>query len=384
MPRISFLHCQTFSRKPNKAGQCVTQVISEGLRSGEYHTHVEDPKPPVVLFGDPAGFQQLHDDHVAQRRTLAMKNGKTSERVIRADRHTLFTLVVSYPVPTAALEASPEELTRFKKWADLNLAWVREQYGDQVKAGFAHIDEAYLHLHFWLLPDDPSADAAHLHPGKRAKCETEARLKSEGVTPREAVAGGDRALKSAMRNWQNSYHRAVGAPLGMHRDGPKRRRLSRAQWAAERSLLEHHRALDDDRSRLEAQVAELEKTVVTMSEQQLELEQKANAFVDRAERHYHRMRAESVQIAALGPLLDAIVVELENRTISYTAERGWRVQDPTPFRAAGKVWVRLEPAIRRLIALAQSVEDGRWSARSYEPKDVSFFHGDPTSKYPEM
>ena len=31
-PKISFVHCQSFSRKPNRAGQCVQQVIEEGLR----------------------------------------------------------------------------------------------------------------------------------------------------------------------------------------------------------------------------------------------------------------------------------------------------------------------------------------------------------------
>ena len=37
MPEIVFVHCQSFARKPNKAGQCVTQVIGEGLRFGGYH-----------------------------------------------------------------------------------------------------------------------------------------------------------------------------------------------------------------------------------------------------------------------------------------------------------------------------------------------------------
>jgi len=227
-PNIIFIHCQSFSRKPNCAGQCVVQVIGEGLRSGEYHPHVETPKPPIPILGDPTTFQQLHDDHVAQRRTKAVKDGRVSERAIRADRHTLFTIIASYPVPTDAVEASPEELGRFKRWVDLTVAWVREQYGDQLKAGLAHLDERFPHLHFWCLPDDPGADATLLHPGKMAKREVQARLKKEGIPPREAVAAGNRALKAAMRAWQDRYHRAAGAPLGMLRDGPKRRRLSRS------------------------------------------------------------------------------------------------------------------------------------------------------------
>lgn len=376
---IVFIHCQTYSRKPNKAGQCVAQIIGEGLRYGGYHPHVENPKPPVPVSGDPSGFQQMHDAHVGERWTRAANNGRVSERAIRRDRHTLFTIVASYPVPTTAVEASPEELARFKRWVNLTVTWVREQYGDQLKVGFAHVDERFPHLHFWLLPDNPSADAALLHPGKPAKREVEARLKEEGVPPREAVAAGNRALKEAMRGWQDSYHRAVGAPLGMHRDGPKRRRLSRAQWAAEQAMLAHHRALEEDRVRLEAQVAVLEVAMARMVEQQRELEVKAESFVDRAAQHHRRMQTEAAQVAALSPMLDALVAELEDRTIIFAPETGWRMQDPAPFRAAGKVWVKLEPAIRRLVEMVQAAEDGSWSASSDDPGHTPLPRPAPTS-----
>jgi hypothetical protein len=379
MPEIVFVHCQTYARKPNKAGQCVAQVVGEGLRSGEYHPHVADPKPPVVVFGDPSGFQQLHDAHVDARRTCAVNNGRVSERAIRHDRHTLFTLVASYPVPTVAVEGSPEELARFKQWVNKTLAWVREQYGDQLKAAFAHIDERFPHLHFWCLPDDPSADATLLHPGKAAKRETEARLKSEGVKPREAVAAGNRALKEAMRGWQDSYHRDVGAPLGMHRDGPKRRRLSRAQWAAEQAMLTHHRKLEEDRERLEAQVAALEGAISVLDEQKCDLETKATLFVDRAEQHHKRMQREAAQVAAIDPMLDALVAELENGTLSVDPESGWRMQDPAPFRAAGKIWTKLEPAIRRLVEMVQAAEDGNWSASSDDPDHTPLPRSAPTA-----
>lgn len=379
MPEIVFIHCQSFSRKPNRAGQCVQQVVGEGLRSGEYHPHVEDPKSPVPVFGDPGGFQQLHDAYVDARRTQATQEGRVSERAIRKNRHTLFTIVASYPSPTDTVEASPEEVVRFKRWVDLNLAWVRDQYGEQLKTAFVHSDETYPHIHFWLLPDDPSADAALLHPGKRAKREVEVRLKSEGVEPREAVKAGNRALKEVMRTWQDSYHRAVGAPLGMLRDGPKRRRLSQAQWAAEQAMLAHHRALEEDRTRLEKQVAVLENAVTKMVGQQRELEAKAEAFVDRAAQHHRRMQAEAAQVAALSPLLDAVVAELEGGTIAFDAEAGWRIRDPSPFRAAGKIWVKLEPAVRRLVSLVQAAEDGSWTAGSKDPEHLPLPRPDPSS-----
>jgi len=305
-----------------------------------------------------------------------VQKGVISERAIRLDRHTCFTIVASYPVATDAVEDSPDELLRFRKWGDLTLAWVRDQYGDQLKAAFVHLDERYPHLHLWLLPDNSDADATVLHPGKNAKRDTEARLKSGGVPPREAVAAGNRALKSAMRTWIDDYHRQVGAPLGMHRDGPKRRRLSRAQWRAERAMLDHHRQLNEDRVRLQDQVSLLEARAVKLALQQHEMETKAKAFVDRAEQHHLRMRAEAAQIAALGPLLTALVTEIENRTISCTQAGGWRVRDPSPFRAAGNVWARLEPTIRRLVRMIRDAEEGRWTAEAHEPKHCALPHDD--------
>jgi len=377
-PEIIFVHCQSFARKRNRAGQCVRQVIDEGLRSGGYHPHVGEPKPPVPVFGDPGGFQQMHDAHVDARRTRAIRNGQVSEREIRRDRHTLFTIVASYPTLTTVVEASTEELTRLKRWVDLTLAWVQAQYGDQLKAAFAHIDEAYPHLHFWLLPEDPSADATLLHPGKVTKREVQARMKLEGLPAREAVAAGNRALKQTMRAWQDSYHRAVGAPLGMRRDGPKRRRLSRAQWSAEQAMLDHHRALEEDRVRLEAQVAVLEEAVTWMVKQQRDLEAQAEAFVDRAEQHHRRMQTEAAQVTALGPMLDTLVAELEAGTVSFDPKTGWRVRDPSPFRAAGKVWVRLEPAVRRLVSLVHAAEDGSWTTISKDPEYTPLPRPEPT------
>ena len=377
-PEIIFAHCQSFSQKPNQAGQCVAQVVGEGLRSGEYHPHVEHPKPPVPVFGNPMVFQQLHDDHVAQRRTQVVKDGRVSERAIRTDRHTLFTIVASYPTPTDIVDTVEEEAARFKRWVDLTLGWVQERYGDQLTAAFAHTDETYPHLHCWLLPDDPSADATLLHPGKVAKREIEARVKSEGAPPREAVKAGNRALKSAMREWIDDYHRVVGAPLGMLRDGPKRRRLSRPQYQAEQAMMAHHQKLEEDRTRLEARVAELENAATALMAQQRELETKAAAFVDRAERHHNRMRAEAAQVNALGPMLDALVTEIEDRTITHNPEAGWKMRDPAPFRAAGKVWVRLEPAIRRLVGMFQSAEDGQWTLMSKDPEYPPLPRPEPT------
>jgi hypothetical protein len=237
-----FAHIQTWSRKPNKAGQSIDHIIAEANRDPEFSTHVENPAPPRVLLGNPATFAADHAAHVAARSTIAiMADGSQKSRAIRTDRHTMASIVMSYPVPRSAI-ASDEAKAKLAAWEQRNLDWLRESYGDQLRVALAHDDENHPHLHAWLLPEDPGADATTLHPGKVAKKEVEARAKAENVENREAVKLGNRALKAAMTIWQDEYHAAVGGPEGLTRSGPKRRRLSREQWQAEKATAQAHKA----------------------------------------------------------------------------------------------------------------------------------------------
>lgn len=234
MPGPIFIHCQTFSRKGNEARQSVAQVVAEVLRDAEFSLHVDDPKPPRVLVGDPGTFMAEHDAHVAARATQVRTKQGLRARAIRADRHTLATIIASYPLTHAQIAAGGDEArAHHAEWEARTAAWVRERYGDQLRIVVAHDDEDHPHLHFWLLPDDPDADATKLHPGKLVKRQVEAELKAQGIEPRIAVKAGNEALKVEMRAWVDDYHADVGVPLGMTRDGPKRRRLTRAQWQVE-------------------------------------------------------------------------------------------------------------------------------------------------------
>jgi DTW domain-containing protein YfiP len=233
-----FANIQTFSRKGNKGGQSVAQVIAEATRDPEFSTHVDDPTPPRALFGDPEAFAEQHDAHIEARATVVKKkDGTKARRAIRKDRHTMASIVMSYPVPRAAI-ITDEDKARLKKWEDRNLEWLRKKYGDQLKVVLAHDDEEHPHLHAWLLADDPGADATMLHPGKVAKKRAEAEAKARGEEPRVAVKIGNGAYREAMKEWQQNYYEAVGAPEGLTRTGPERRRLSRKQWFDEKRAAE--------------------------------------------------------------------------------------------------------------------------------------------------
>ena len=236
MPGPAFVHFATYSRKPNPGGNSIAQIIAEALRKPEFSRHVENPGVPRVLHGDPEAFEDLHAAHLEKRATEVKRKGKVHKRAIRADRHTLATAVASYPLTHEQIAAGGAEArAHHQEWERLTHKWMRDRYGDQLRVALAHDDEAHPHIHFWLLPDDPDARADTLHPGKVAKREAEALARGAGLSDREAVRVGNDALKVAMRAVLDDYHQTVGERLGMTRDGPKRRRLTRKEWQAEKA-----------------------------------------------------------------------------------------------------------------------------------------------------
>ena len=231
-----FAHIQTFSRKKNKAGQCVDQVIGELLREALYAAHVFEPAPPEVVDGiSPEQLRAAHDAMVAAAQTQFRIKGEVRTRAVRQDRHTLVTAVASYPVPYAEIRGDPEKEKALKVWEEANVRFFKKCFGPYYRATYRHVDETYAHLHIHALPKGvPGIDAGLLHPGKAAKKKVETKCKADGMPTREVVKAGNQALKSAMRDWQDMYYRDVGEPCGLLRDGPRRRRLSRAQYQAEK------------------------------------------------------------------------------------------------------------------------------------------------------
>ncbi|PRY75526.1 hypothetical protein CLV80_112113 [Yoonia maritima] len=92
-----FLHLQSYSRKPNKVGQSVRQVLDEAAREPEFSLHIESPKPPNLIFGmTPKQVHIKHDEIIAAGYVDAvLADGSVARRGIRKDRHTLLTAVAS-------------------------------------------------------------------------------------------------------------------------------------------------------------------------------------------------------------------------------------------------------------------------------------------------
>lgn len=264
-----FIHFQTFARKPNKSGQSVEQVLEEARRTPEYSQHVEAPREPKLIFGAPVGeVASLHEEMLAAGAVdVKLQNGKTVRRGIRKDRHTLLTAVASHPYPCSLIASDEEAFADYERWKQRNVRWLKEMFGDRLVSIIEHVDETHPHIHAFVLPlGDPACEARNLNPAWVAKERAMAEAIEAGHERKAVSKLGNAAYRAKGREIQDAYYAEVGLPCGLTRTGPKRRRLSRAQWKAEKEA-----------ARLGAQVEQdLEARMLSLIEAEDGLDQSFN------------------------------------------------------------------------------------------------------------
>lgn len=242
MPGFQFIHMQTYSRKPSKAGVGTSFVFGEAQRRPECSKHVEVPGQFSVVYGqDVASIEFEHDHAVEIARSV---NVKGQSRKLRQDQHTLLTVVSSHPATPEQVASDPTVAKAVQDWQDRTVAWLRGTHGDRLRGVIRHDDESHVHLHAYVIPADPSMAARGLHPGVQAKKAMMVSEEAKGLPELAANRLGDKAYRDAMRGWQDDYWRAVGLPCGLTRLGPGRRRLSRADWQIEQAQVERVASLE--------------------------------------------------------------------------------------------------------------------------------------------
>jgi len=230
---FQFVHLESWSRKADDKGRSTSFILDEAVRKPIACVHVQDPKPPTVIFGvDVEEVRAMHDAAAA----VAMTSVKGRPRKIRLDQKTLHTVVASHPYTVEEVRSDKAKLAEVRTWERLTIAWLRKQYGPALKSVIRHTDEKQWHVHAYVLPtSDPELRAQVYHPGVVAK----RAIKAAGRRPDEDAKSlnkrSDAAYKAAMRDWQDSYHEAVALPCGLTRLGPARRRLTREEWKAEQA-----------------------------------------------------------------------------------------------------------------------------------------------------
>ncbi|WQO64674.1 hypothetical protein U8C40_16285 [Sinorhizobium medicae] len=227
-----FVHLESYSRKPDAKGRGTDFIFAEASRKPDSSVHVANPAPPLVVFGvDLHQTQELHDAAVSSA-YVEVKGGKN--RRIRQDQKTLHTVIASHPLTMNEIRADPDKRHEAEQWERQTVAWLRDQYGGDLKSVIRHEDESHYHLHAYVVPlSDPELKAARFHPGASAKREAMAAGPADGEDQKALGKRADAAYKAAMRAWQDSYHQAVAVPCGLTRLGPQRRRLSRDEWQRE-------------------------------------------------------------------------------------------------------------------------------------------------------
>lgn len=193
----------------------VRQIIAEAKREAKACPHVLNPQTPTKIYG-------VDLDEV-ERLAIASKVGQydSRNRKLRIDTPILLAGIASYPY-----DEYKANQKNFKSWLNDNLNWLKKIYGNNLKNVTLHLDETHPHIHFFSV--SISGRAKDIHPGHQAES-----LIDDSDKNARALA-----YKDGMRKFQDCYFLEVATKHGMHRIGPKKRRMPRAEYKAENANAE--------------------------------------------------------------------------------------------------------------------------------------------------
>jgi len=250
-----FLHVEGYARSAGKGktgGHNLSTIVGEAERQKGACPHVESPLPPVILFGE------MPTQAVVDAQTWAEQAVDGRGHKIRKDGLCLLAGVIS----------AAEDMQGWPEYKNATTDFLRGFYGDRLKSVIEHVDEKERHLHFYAVPH-PGERFETLHPGRAAA----AQIKAAGGLKGEQ----NKAYKEAMRGWQTLFWEQVSSRFGLNKLGPRRRRLTRAEWKAEKSVAEliqcemekaeanaaKAEASESEIRRLQAELAAIKKELAT-------------------------------------------------------------------------------------------------------------------------
>lgn len=218
-------------------------------------------------------------------------------RGIRKDGLCLAAGVISFPP-----DRPSEEWEAYRADA---LAWLEKRFGDRLKSVVDHGDEPFAHdpnqihhhIHYYCVPR-PGERFDSIHPGRAAAAEAKAAGRKKGAQ--------NAAYIDAMRQWQADFHREVSQHHGLTRLGPRRRRLTRAEWKTEQAAAKL----------LAREMARVERSGKLLSLSHENLEQASKIAKTEAERHKAARRE-----------LEEIIVEIKKQDQERAKQIQYSAQD---------------------------------------------------------
>jgi hypothetical protein len=187
------------------------EILEEQARIDGACPHINEPRNPGLLYGVPP------------LEVLTMVN-EWAVQATDARGHKLRKDGLCVLVGVISLPRNMED--NFPEFAENSLIWLKEKYGDRLKSVVVHDDEAHPHLHFSVVPS-VGEKFEDIHEGYKASKQAKIENKKKGEQ--------NLAYINAMRAYQDEFSQKVAMNHGLTRIGPGRRRLTRAQWKAEKA-----------------------------------------------------------------------------------------------------------------------------------------------------
>jgi len=277
--RFQFIHLEAYSLQANIQGgknakfnkevkaRTVREVLGEVLRVKGFCNHIKAPEVPGLLYGDINTIEALCK-HYHQNHKNIDKNGKA--KALRSDSNVLIAGVVS-------LEGTGENLEKWIEYKNEVLTYLKEKYGENLKAVVEHTDEENPHLHFYLVPN-VGQKLDDLHDGKKAVME----LKKE--KPKALKGEQNKVYIQAMRDFQEDFYGKVSKAFGLAKIGPARSRVSRKAYFEQVKLAQEYKAtikqIEDNKKIVEAENVKLKMDI---EQAKLELEKEKKKVLTKAE-----------------------------------------------------------------------------------------------------
>lgn len=249
---FQFLHIESYgfqrSSRAKKEKWTIPDVLGEVTRQPGHCDHVEVPKVPVHVYGVLTPDQIIPE---INRRKEVVEHARKA--LVRKDAQLMLAGVASYPASAPVGD--------YDGWERETIGFLVEEFGEALVCVLRHEDETYLHLHFYAIPAVDSFSIRSIHPGVRAREAAARAVKGGSEADRKARQN---AYVSAMKAFLDRYFSRVSSLYGMSRTGPRRRRLTRAEWKEEQRQL---KLLSEARKQLEQDVAALESRLAQLSRQ---------------------------------------------------------------------------------------------------------------------
>ncbi|MDD2934816.1 MAG: plasmid recombination protein [Methylotenera sp.] len=297
-----FIRIETFSKTVAKNAKGKTSagaVIAEATRQEGFTSHIDDVVAPTLLYGiDPT---EAYNEAMARLEVERDDKG----RKIRSTATVLLGGVASFPKPRVAITDEDKEV--IEEWKARTIAFLKLEFGDNLRSVVEHHDEGYPHIHFYII-GDKVAETRKLHPGARAEI---------GIADKsERLA----AYGKGLRTFQDDYYNNVSAFVGMTRIGPfgygNSKKVSRPTWKRDKHVAkvmaerlkdadlnwaESKKNLNDSLDELDALLeqqaevrkehAEIEKTISKR------VRQRVNEILARVEKEYDEKMGQLVYLA---------------------------------------------------------------------------------------